>query len=69
MNFQADIEGPDQTAQLRSLIRAIAVRICHSGTFSDGIEIIFFECCLTTNNKRPTGHDSLTWYKQLLHGC
>ena len=41
MILQADSEGPDQTAQMRSLIWAFAVRICPECLFShDAIELL-----------------------------
>ena len=36
MALQEDSEGPDQTAQVRSLVWAFAVPICPEGTFSHG---------------------------------
>ena len=36
MSFAADSEGPDQTAQTRSLIWAFAVRACPENKFSLG---------------------------------
>ena len=39
MILKAEREGPDQTAQMHSLIRAFAVRICPDGTFSHGVAV------------------------------
>ena len=39
MILLADSEGPDQTAQMRSLIWAFAVRICPKDTFSQAQSI------------------------------
>ena len=39
MILKAEREGPDQTAQMHSLIRAFAVRICPEGIFSHGVAV------------------------------
>ena len=56
MILQANSEGPDQTARMRSLIWAFSVRICPEGTSShDTAQMHHFACPNKSTEPVETG--------------